>query len=373
MTSASVLRKIDWILVLSTLPLLAAGLIAMKSLSPVEGAGDYFFLRQLAWVIVGLAVFFWLSFSDLRWLKNSVILFSLYALGAVSLVLLLILALKIKGASSWFTLGLFSLEPVEPLKVILILVLAKYFSRRHIEIANVKHIIVSGLYVFLPTGLVFLQPDLGSALVIVSLWLVMILVSGVSKKHLLFLFLAASALSSFLWFYAVEPYQRLRVYSFINPYLDPRGAGYQTIQTTIAVGAGGLWGRGIGFGSQSRLEFLPEHQTDFIFAAFAEEWGFVGALLLFFFFSVIVWRVARIGSRAGGNFERLYSVGLNTLLVTQFFIHVGMNVGVLPITGLPMPFMSYGGSFLITIFAALGILMSFGIRSSFSASSAEDA
>ena len=372
MTSASILRKIDWILVLSTLPLMAAGLIAMKSLSPVEGAGDYFFLRQLAWIAVGLAVFFWFSFSDLRWLKNSVALFSLYVFAAVSLVSLLILSLKVKGASSWFTLGLFSLEPVEPLKIILILVLAKYFSRRHIEIANIKHIIISGFYAFLPAGLVFLQPDLGSALIIIFLWLAMILVSGVSKKHLLFLVLAAVVLSSFLWFYALEPYQRSRIYSFVNPYLDPRGAGYQSIQTTIAVGAGGLWGRGIGFGSQSRLEFLPEHQTDFIFAAFAEEWGFIGALLLFFFFAVIVWRVAKIGSRAGGNFERLYSVGINTLLVAQFFIHVGMNVGILPITGLSMPFMSYGGSFLITIFAALGVLTSFGIRSSFSASSAED-
>ncbi len=291
----------------------------------------------------------------------------------MGLVLLLILSYEIKGASSWFELGLFSFEPVEPLKIILILVLAKYFSRRHIEIGNIKHIIVSGFYAFLPAGLVFLQPDLGSALVIGSLWLAMILASGVSKKHLLFLVLAAAVLSSFLWLYALEPYQRSRLYSFFDPYLDPRGAGYQTIQTTIAVGAGGLWGRGIGFGTQSRLEFLPEHQTDFIFAAFAEEWGFVGALLLFFFFSVIVWRVARIGSRAGGNFERLYSVGLNTLLVTQFFIHVGMNIGVLPITGLPMPFMSYGGSFLITIFAALGILMSFGLRPSLSAYAADGA
>lgn len=367
-----VLKKIDWILVLSILPLLAAGLVAMKSLSPIEGVGDYFFWRQLVWILLGLTAFFWLSATDLRWLRSSAVLVALYLLVNISLLALIVVSREVRGASSWFELGLFSLEPVEPLKIVLILVLAKYFSRRHIEIANVKHIFVSGFYALLPAGLVFLQPDLGSALVIVILWLAMILASGVSKKHFFILLLIAAAVLSFLWFFAMEPYQKSRIYSFVDPYLDPKGAGYHTIQTTIAVGAGGLWGRGIGFGSQSRLEFLPEHETDFIFAAYAEEWGFVGAILLMLFFAVIIWRISRTGARAPGNFERLYAVGFGALLISQFFIHVGMNVGLLPITGLPLPFMSYGGSSLITFFAALGILMSFKIWSSFLAGASGD-
>lgn len=360
-----VLKKIDWILVLSILPLLVAGLITMKSLSPAEDVGDYFFTRQLIWILLGLSAFFWLSVTDLKWLRSSAVLVALYLFVNLALLALIVASREVRGASSWFELGLFSLEPVEPLKVVLILILAKYFSRRHIEIANVRHIVVSGFYAFLPAGLVFLQPDLGSALVIIALWLAMILASGVSKKHFFILLMLAVLAAAFLWFFAMEPYQRARIYSFINPYLDPKGSGYHTIQSTIAVGAGGLWGRGIGFGSQSRLEFLPEHETDFIFAAYVEEWGLVGALLLMLFFAVIIWRISRVGARVGGNFERLYAVGLGALLISQFFIHVGMNVGLLPITGLPLPFMSYGGSSLITSFAALGILISFKIWTSF--------
>ena len=241
--------------------------------------------------------------------------------------------------------------------------MAKYFSRRHIEIANVKHIIVSGFYALLPAGMVFLQPDLGSAMVLSTLWFGMVMASGISKKHFFILVAAVLLVSALLWFFLMAPYQKARIYSFLNPYLDPRGAGYHTIQSKIAVGSGGLYGRGIGMGSQSRLEFLPEHQTDFIFAAFAEEWGLMGALFLISFFGLTVWRVAKIGYFLGDNFGRLYAVGLSVLLTTQFFVHVGMNVGLLPITGLPLPFVSYGGSSLVTFFAALGILMSLKTKS----------
>lgn len=359
-------KKIDWVLLLSVLPLLAAGLVTMKSFEPsteLGVGGDYFFWRQVVWIILGLAVFFSISFLDLRWLRQSAPLIFIYFLISAMLLMLAIFGEETKGAASWIRLGAFSLEPSELAKISLILILAKYFSRRHIEIANVKHIIVSGFYAMIPVGLVFLQPDLGSAVVLSILWFGMVMASGISKKHFFILALSFIAVSAVLWIFVLAPYQKARIYSFLNPYLDPRGAGYHTIQSKIAVGSGGFYGRGIGFGSQSRLEFLPEHQTDFIFAAYAEEWGFFGAAFLIAFFTLLIWRVAKIGSFLSDNFGRLYAVGLGTLLTTQFFVHVGMNVGLLPITGLPLPFVSYGGSSLLTFFAALGILMSLKIKS----------
>ncbi|MEK7566740.1 MAG: rod shape-determining protein RodA [Patescibacteria group bacterium] len=354
------LKKIDWVLVLSILPLLVAGLISMKSF---DGTGDYFFWRQFIWIILGLAVFFGISFLDLRWLRHSLPLVLIYFSVNALLLMLIFFGEATKGAASWIRFGVFSLEPSEPAKIALILILAKYFSRRHIEIANIKHIIVSGFYALLPVGMVFLQPDLGSAMVISALWFGMVMASGISKKHFFILAAAVVSVSAILWLFFLAPYQKARIYSFLNPYLDPSGAGYHTIQTKIAVGSGGLYGRGIGFGSQSRLEFLPEHQTDFIFAAYAEEWGFLGSVFLIVFFALTVWRVARIGSSLNDNFGRLYAVGLGILLTTQFFVHVGMNVGLLPITGLPLPYVSYGGSSLLTFFAAAGILMSLKIKS----------
>lgn len=353
------LKKIDWILLGSLVPLLIAGLITMKSFG--EGA-DYFFTRQLIWIVLGVAIFLWLSFSDLSFLRSPAILVILYLVGVLGLLLLFFVGDPVRGAASWFRFGLFSLEPVEPIKIILVLMLAKYFSRRHIDIANIRHIIVSGLYILAPTLLVFLQPDLGSALVIGVLWLGMIMASGISKKHFFSLMILGAIVFTLMWAFALAPYQKDRITAFIDPYIDPQGAGYHTIQTQIAVGAGGLWGRGIGLGTQSRLEFLPEHETDFIFSAFAEEWGFAGVLFLVIFFGLVVWRVLRVGMLGEGNFEKLFAIGLGILLIAQFFIHVGMNVGLMPITGLSLPFVSYGGSSLITLFASLGILSSFPKR-----------
>ena len=359
------LKKIDWILFLSLAPLLVAGLISMKSFeAPAHlGGGDYFFWRQLMWIGVGTAAFLVISISDLRWIRHSIILVFMYLGTNAMLAALLIFGEETKGAASWIRFGAFSLEPSEIAKIILIMVLAKYFSRRHIEIANVKHIVISGFYALLPALLVFLQPDLGSAMVISALWFGMVMASGISKKHFFILAAAVVSVSAVLWLFFLAPYQKERIHSFLNPYLDPRGAGYHTIQTKIAVGSGGLYGRGIGLGSQSRLDFLPEHQTDFIFAAYAEEWGFFGSLFLLSFFTLVVWRVSRTGSLLNDNFGRLFAVGLGTLFTTQFFVHIGMNVGLLPITGLPLPFVSYGGSSLLAFFAALGILMSLKIKS----------
>ena len=345
---------IDWILFLATIPLLAAGLISMRSF----GVGsDYYFTRQLLWIGVGIFVFFVFSLVDWRFLRKSELLAGFFVLMSFFLAALLVLGKTVKGAASWFDLGFFSVEPADPLKIVIILILAKYFSRRHIEIANIRHIILPSLYVFIPAFLVFLQPDFGSSVIIFLIWLGMMLVSGINKKHLLAIFLIVVVTLASAWLFVFKPYQKVRILTFLDQTRDARGAGYNALQSMIAVGSGQFFGKGIGFGSQSRLEFLPEHQTDFVFAAFAEEWGFAGALFIFLFYGIIIWRIFRIAALGRSNFESLYGIGTAIFLMTHFFVNIGMNIGIMPITGTTLPFLSYGGSHMLTVYAALGILM----------------
>jgi rod shape determining protein RodA len=344
---------IDWMLLLATFPILLAGLISMYSF---EGANHYF-TRQLFWLPVSFMVFFFFALIDFRALRktNTILHIFLFFIGL--LILLFLLGSVFKGAQSWFNLGLFAVQPADPMKIVLILMLAKYFSRRHIEIAHVKHIFISALYAIVPIGLVLLQPDFGSAVIFAAIWLGMTMVSGISKKHLFIVFTIGATAFFLLWTLALHPYQKQRIKTFLHPLTDIRGAGYNAYQSTVAVGSGELLGKGIGYGTQSRLKFLPEYQTDFVFASFAEEWGFLGVLLLLLCFGVVVTRILGIAMTGATNFETLYAMGLAIFIMTQFTIHVGMNIGLLPVTGQTLPFMSYGGSHLVTEFAGLGILM----------------
>lgn len=348
---------IDWVLLGAVVPIIAAGLITMFSfVDPASGGSNAFFWRQLLWVGIGLFFFFGLSFVDFRFLRRTDVVTTLFVGSVVLLLGLFILGSVFQGAQSWFDFGVFSLQPADPIKIVLIVVLAKYFSRRHIEIRRVRHIIISGLYAAVLSGLVFLQPDFGSAIIVALIWLGMVTVSGISKKHLLMLFLVGAIVFAGLWTFGFQDYQKERILTFIHPYTDVQGAGYNALQSAIAVGSGGWFGKGIGYGTQSRLAFLPEYETDFIFAAFAEEWGFVGVVLLFVLFGIVIWRILRTALHGATNFERLFGVGIAVYLMSHFIIHVGMNIGLLPVTGTTMPFMSYGGSHIVTSFIALGIL-----------------
>jgi rod shape determining protein RodA len=349
--------RIDWILFFSLLPLLIFGLVTMSSFT----SESYFFYRQVTWILLSLAIFFGFSLVDWRFLRRSGILVGGYLFLVGLLLLLFVIGTVTKGAQSWLSLGGFSLQPADFMKLVLVLMLAKYFSKRHIEIANIRHIIVSGVYAFFPFVAIMLQPDFGSALIIFMIWLGMILVSGVSRKHLAWLGLAAIIFSVGAWMFVLQDYQKARIMTFIHPLADVRGSGYNAFQSTIAVGSGQLTGKGVGYGTQSRLKFLPEYQTDFIFAAFAEEWGFFGVLIFFFLFGLIIWRILATAMKGATNFEILFGLGIAVMFMSHLIIHVGMNIGILPVTGLPLPFLSYGGSHLLTEFMGLGILM--GMRS----------
>ncbi|MFA6177847.1 MAG: rod shape-determining protein RodA [Candidatus Paceibacterota bacterium] len=351
-----VLKRIDWFLVIFIIPIVAAGLVTMKSFAPLEDGGD-FFSKQIIWVFISFAVFFIFSFIDFRFLKRTDILVFLFLFTSFLLLILMVLGNISNGAKSWFNLGFFFFQPVDVMKLVLVLVLAKYFSRRHVEIRYIKHIFISGFYALVPLVLVLLQPDFGSAMIIFFIWLGMVLVSGISKTHLFVVFTSGLLILIVCWFFVFAPYQKARISNFINPLADIHKTGYNVFQSTIAVGSGQILGKGLGFGTQSRLKFLPIPQSDFIFAAFAEEWGFIGSTLILLFYCLVIWRILYFASLGASNFEILFGMGIAIFFMSHILINVGMNLGLLPVTGIPLPFMSYGGSHLLTEFAGLGILM----------------
>ncbi len=346
-------KGIDWTLFLSTIPLLIAGLLTMNSFT-----GDsQFFIKQLIWVIFSIIVFFSLCFVDFRFLRKTWVSVTLFSISCTLLLSLFLIGKISHGALSWFDFGFFSFQPADIIKLVLIIILAKYFSRRHIEIANLKHIIVSGLYAFTIFIFVLIQPDFGSAVIIFLIWFGMVLVSGISKKHLLAMLFIGILAFSCLWIFVFKDYQKNRIVNFIHPLTDIRGTGYNAYQSTIAVGSGEMFGKGVGYGTQSRLKFLPEYQSDFIFAAFAEEWGFIGVLMLFFVYSILVYRIIRNAMYGATNFEMLFGAGMAVFLISHFIINIGMNIQLLPVTGQTLPFLSYGGTHILTEFIGLGILM----------------
>lgn len=345
--------RIDWALFCAALGLSLLGLFTMRSYS----ADNAFFEKQIVWIVLAVGVFFVASAFEYGFLRRTQVIMGLYSLVALLLLMVLSFGALVKGAQNRFNLGVFALQPSDPARIILVALLAKYFSRRHIEIARFRHIILSGLYAFVIFVLAFFQPDLGSGIIIASVWLGMVLVAGISWKHLAALFVAAAIVFAGMWHYGLQQYQKQRVLTFLHPLTDIHGSGYNAYQSMVAVGSGELVGKGIGYGTQSKLRFLPEYQTDFIFAAFAEEWGFVGVLIFIGLFSIVIFRILLLASRGADNFDTLFAAGLAICFIAQSIVHVGMNMGLLPITGTTMPFMSYGGSHLLTEYAALGVLM----------------
>ena len=245
--------RIDWIMVLALIPVLGAGLVTMSSFTGEEN----YFSRQLLWIGISTVVFLIFSFVDVRFIKRTKVLMTVYGVGIALLLSLFVIGSTVKGATSWINLGPFSLQPSDPMKIILILLLAKYFSRRHMEIKNPRHIFVSGAYFFIPFLLVFLQPDFGSAAILFMIWFGLVLVAGISKKHLLLIMGFILVIGGLVWMFLLQPYQQNRILSFMDPLADAQGAGYNSRQSMIAAGSGQLLGKGVGFGTQSRLKFLP--------------------------------------------------------------------------------------------------------------------
>lgn len=344
----------EWPLLVIPIALSLLGVLTMHPFGEMESLAP----RQLIWVAGAALVFLACSALDMRFIRRTPVIITGYTIVVVLLGLLLVATHAVQGAKSWFDLGAFSFQPADPAKIIFIALLAKYFSRRHMEIGDFRHILISGLYAGVPILLVLVQPDLGTAVILGAVWFGMILVSGISKKHLALILAAGVIAGSLLWAFALRDYQRERIVSFLNPAADIRGSGYNAYQAMVAVGSGELMGKGVGYGTQSKLRFLPEYETDFIFAAFAEEWGFIGITLVLILYGLLLLRLISIAQRSATNFDAFFTVGVTLVLFAHIFIHVGINLGLLPVTGTTIPFMSYGGSHLLMEYAGLGIVAS---------------
>lgn len=350
-------KKLEWNLIISIIIIVCFGLGAIYS-SGLAKNNFSNLTKQTIFFVVGFLLMIIISFSDYRVFKNnSYLILFLYFICILFLIGLLFFAPIIRGTKGWYKIGGFSLDPLEPTKIILLILLAKYFSMRHIEMYRFRHIIFSGIYVLIPAFFVFIKPDLGGVLVLVLMWIGVLSVSGIKLKHFIILSLIFILLTTFSWVFLLKDYQKNRVLSFVFPN-DPLGGSWSQNQTKIAIGSGLIFGRGLGQGSQVQYGFLPEPHTDFIFSVIAEDWGFVGVIILFLLYLNVVWRIIKIAINSQSNFPRLFAVGFSIILISQIIINIGMNIGFLPVIGIYLPFVSYGGSGLIANFICLGVLQS---------------
>lgn len=328
-------------------------LYGMDASTPADGMS--LAERQMLATVLAAGVAWFVGSLDYRVVGRSAR--AVYILTLVTLAAVLAVGTTARGTTGWIVVGPFSLQVVEFAKVGLIVFLARFIATKQSMLGPGGRLLVSLVPTGLLVGLVLLQPDFGSAMVLLAIWFGMFFVSGIPKRHLLLLAATGVAVAAAGWF-ALAPYQQDRIMVFLDPQRDPRGSGYNVIQSVIAVGSGGLTGQGLGRGTQTQLQFLPERQTDFIFAAIAEEMGFVGAAVAIGLFGVVLWRLWRIALAAPTNVGYLMTAGTMAMLFTEVFINIGMNMGLMPVTGIPLPLVSYGGSSLIATAMALGLALS---------------
>ncbi len=357
-----IIYHFDWTLLALVLGVLGIGMLSVLSASYGGPHSSFHSLvvRQLMWIAAGLVVMLIAALVDYRALSTyayPIYLLALALLGALSVV-----GHSTMGARRWIALGYFHLEPSEVVKLALVLVMVRYL-REEPPKGGIKllQLIVPAVLVLIPVGLVLKEPDLGTALIMLALAATLIFAGGLNLRALLLLVLVGMLAAPVGWHY-LKPYQRQRLVSFLNPQSDPLGAGYHVIQSEIAIGSGGEWGKGFLKGTQSRLNFLPEQSTDFIFSVFAEEWGFAGSLVLIGLYTALIARGVWIARHARDRFGALLAIGLAALVFWQVAINIAMASGILPVVGLTLPLVSYGGSSLIAMMAAMGVLISINTR-----------
>ncbi|MBI4036718.1 rod shape-determining protein RodA [Candidatus Daviesbacteria bacterium] len=339
-----VLSKINWPITIASLLLLSFGILVIYSSSPELA------LQQVVFTFVGLVLYFLMSLSDYRSLRG--LIFPSYIFVIILLIIVLILGIETRGSVRWIPLGPFNMQPSELAKPILILFLALFWEKR---LPSWHNIAKSLLWTLPCIFLIFKQPDLGSSLTVLAIWIGVLFAAKISYKKVLLILLIALVLSPIFWL-SLHEYQKQRISSFLSPQNDPLGLGYNLIQSTIAVGSGQLTGRGLGQGTQSRLQFLPEFRTDFIFASIAEEMGFVGSLIIILLYMYIISYSLRISQNSSDNFGLFIVFGVVSMVLFQSFVNIGMNIGLLPITGITLPLISYGGSSLIATLISLGLV-----------------
>lgn len=341
-----IVHNINLPIILSSLLLISIGILVIYS-SSFELS-----LQQLIFTLIGVALFVFVSSLDLHLLEKFIK--PLYFFTILLLIAVYILGIETRGSIRWIPVGFFNIQPSEFAKPVLILFLALFWSR---NVATWKNIFKSLLWIFPFVFLIFKQPDLGSTLTIIAIWVGMLFSASISIKKIIILVLIAVIALPASWVF-LRDYQKQRIIGFLQPAVDPLGRGYNLIQSTIAVGSGQILGRGLGRGTQSRLQFLPEFRTDFIFASIAEEMGLVGSLIILSIYLFLLTYCLKIAGGTKDRFNFSLIIGVLSMLIFQVFVNIGMNVGILPITGITLPLISYGGSSLIATLFCFGIVAS---------------
>lgn len=383
-------RKFDYLLVAATVALIGLGLVMIYSATlpspgqPVKPLSlDSPVVRQAIFALVGLLGMVLVSSVDYRFLEEvffrtrtyresvqgaslgqrvlASFLHPLYLLNIGLLAVVLVFGKVTGGSQRWINVG-FDLQPSELAKLLIIITLAKFLSDQEEDIKRLRTLLISLVHVAIPMVLVYEQPDLGTTVVLGLIWLGMVVIAGTRIRHLLLLAIPVLLAAPLAWLYLLKDYMRDRVMVFLNPYLDPLGDGYNYIQSLVSVGSGGLFGKGLTAGTQSQLHFLRIQHTDYIFSVLGEEIGFVGALAFFALLVIVLFRAVRIASECPDVYGQLIACGVTIMLFSQSFINVGMNTGLLPVTGIPLPFISSGGSSLLTILLAEGLLQSIAMH-----------
>lgn len=348
----------DWVLLLLVLTLAGLGVIGLYGTT--SGVANLH-AKQMGWLVLGVLIMVCMFLFNYQYLEKYT--YSIYAVTIIVLILVLFVGRKTFGAQRWIDLGFISFQPSEFTKLVVVLTLSRYFSQKKVpsEGMSLKDMVFAFLLIAPLFFLVLIEPDLGTASIILLIYGSITLFAKVRLKVLITAFLSVAALVPVFWHF-LKDYQKSRVLAFLNPGLDPLGAGYQIIQSKIAIGSGGWGGKGYMLGTQSRLRFLPAQSTDFVFSVVAEEWGFIGTIFFLSLFLLLMLWTLTVTLRAKDRFGAFLSFGIGSLFFWHVFINLGMVTGILPVVGVPLPFLSYGGSFFITLMVAIGLLLNISMR-----------
>jgi rod shape determining protein RodA len=355
------LREIDYPSFISMLLLIILGLVLIYSAALGTSSSNAnsirLLLRQGTWAVISLFVFFIMVQIDYRQLPRFSSL--LYFLMFLMLLSVLLLGKKTSGAQRWFAIGPITIQPSEFAKFMILITLSSFWAKNYQEASNLKVIFRSFLHIAIPLLLVFLQPDLGTSLTFLVIWLASLIFVGAKAKHIIAIGFALILLAVVAWHFDIlRPYQKQRIQAFLNPKADPLGAGYHIIQSRIAIGSGEALGKGLFKGTQNRLNYIPAQHTDFIFTVAGEELGFAGCIVILALFFLIVWRCFFTALNTEDMLGQLIAAQVGVLLVFHSFVNIGMTLGLLPAVGIPLPFLSYGGSHLLTFCLLLGLTQS---------------
>ena len=351
----------DWTLLGIVLTIALVGILNLYSATAkIEMSGTPLYLKQIFWLLIGLAMMLTIAFIEYRFYSDFA--YIVYSIALFLLILVLGYGLITSGAQRWVKIGSLSFQPSEFVKISLILALAKFFHQpSHPKGYALRQLLLPFLLLLLPMILILKQPDLGTAIILLLVFFSILIFVKVRWSSLLTIGLAGAALVPLLWSFFKE-YQKRRIITFFNPELDPLGAGYHLIQSKIAVGSGGVLGKGFMKGTQSKLGFLPEQQTDFIFSALGEEWGLIGSLFIVgLYLALILWGL-RIAVQAKDRFGAILAFGVVAMLFWHAFINIGMVLGMMPVVGIPLPLLSYGGSFILSTLIGVGLLLNVSMR-----------